>query len=339
MTLLEKGAHQAVNVCVQLKPDEKVVIITDKETLQVADVIKEVAEKISPGNILQFVMENFGERPSDGSHPLKFPSEIKNAMQNADVSFYAAQGAKGELATFRKPMLDFVTENKHIRHAHMININKEIMEIGMNSNYNKVKEITSKIYEAVNKAKYITVTTPAGTDFKAEFSPEIKWIKYDASITERGTWTNLPDGEVATCVYKIEKGTIVVDGVLGDYFDRKYGLLDKNPVTLHIENSRVKKIECTNKALKEDLCEYIKQDENANRIGEFAIGTNIGLTKLIGNLLQDEKFPGIHIAIGHGYPEVTGSGWTSNAHVDGVLKNPTINVDGKIIMQDGKFLI
>jgi leucyl aminopeptidase (aminopeptidase T) len=46
---------------------------------------------------------------------------------------------------------------------------------------------------------------------------------------------------------------------------------------------------------------------------------------IIGNLLQDEKFPGVHIALGHGYPEKTGS--------------PSVEVEGKAIMRDGKFLI
>ena len=60
---------------------------------------------------------------------------------------------------------------------------------------------------------------------------------------------------------------------------------------------------------------------------------------MVGNLLQDEKFPGIHVAFGHGYPEKTGSNWNSDVHVDAVLRNCTITVEDKVIMQDGKFLI
>ena len=47
----------------------------------------------------------------------------------------------------------------------------------------------------------------------------------------------------------------------------------------------------------------------------------------------------IHVAIGHGYPEKTGSGWKSDAHCDAVLKNTTIVVEGQTIMRDGSFLI
>ena len=76
-----------------------------------------------------------------------------------------------------------------------------------------------------------------------------------------------------------------------------------------------------------------------NRFGEFAIGTNVGLTQLIGNLLQDEKFPGVHLALGSPYPDKTGAEWDSKAHNDGILRNPTIAVDGRVIMKDGKFTI
>jgi leucyl aminopeptidase (aminopeptidase T) len=59
----------------------------------------------------------------------------------------------------------------------------------------------------------------------------------------------------------------------------------------------------------------------------------------VGNLLQDEKFPGVHVAIGHGYPEKTGSDWESKAHMDAVLKKTTIAVDGQTIMEAGAFTI
>lgn len=340
MNLFEKGAYQAVNTCVQLKPGEKVVIITDLATKEIADAIKKEVEKVSPGNITMFIMEDFGERPDDGENPLKFPDKIKKALQKADVSFYAAKSKKGEIKTFRHQLLKTVEENKdHLRHAHMPNINPLLMETGMNADYQKIYELTKKVTALVKNARKIRVTTSAGTDFTAEFSPKLRWKACDGMINKPGKKTNLPDGETYTCVDNIKKGKIIVDGILGDHFCKKYGLLEKTPVTLEIENGRVRSVECDNKELKEELIEYMKQDKNADRIGEFAIGTNTALNKLVGVLLQDEKYPGVHVAIGHGYPPETGADWWSDAHADAVMKNPTIKVDGKIIMRDGKFLI
>ena len=55
--------------------------------------------------------------------------------------------------------------------------------------------------------------------------------------------------------------------------------------------------------------------------------------------MQDEKFPGVHIAMGSPYPEKTKAKWDSKVHVDGVIKNTTVFVDGEKIMHKGKYLI
>ena len=135
-------------------------------------------------------------------------------------------------------------------------------------------------------------------------------------------------------------GTIVIDGCLGDFFTERYASLAETPVTVKVENGRALRnsLRCTNDQLRADLSAYVfETDENSSRIGEFAIGTNTGLTKLIYNLLQDEKFPGVHVAFGSPLPGRTGADWDSKAHVDGVIIAPTIHVDGQTLMEKGRF--
>jgi aminopeptidase len=338
MGSIQYGAEQAVKNCVRLAKDEKTVIITDRHAGHIAKEIEKNAEAISPGGARTFVMEDYGERPDDGSTPLAFPTEIGEALAGADVSFYCAAGKKGELQSFRAPMLTAVEANKKLRHAHMPGIDDVLMKTGMSVDYEAVQDMCRKVHDIASIAPEITVSNPAGTQFTATFNTEWRWKISDGNIRAED-WSNLPDGEIFTCVKSIDRGVVVVDGILGDYFSQKYGLLERTPVTLEIEDSRVARVSCANEALAAEFREYMKQDENANRIGEFAIGTNIGLEKLVGNLLQDEKFPGIHIAVGHGYPEKTGSDWSSNAHCDAVLKNTTIVVGDRTIMKDGTFAI
>jgi leucyl aminopeptidase (aminopeptidase T) len=338
MGSIQYGAEQAVKNCVRLVKDEKVVIITDHRAGHIANEIVKCAQGISPGNIQTYMMEDFGERPEDGGNPLEFPDEIGAALADADVSFYSAAGKKGELQSFRVPMLTAVEANPKLRHAHMPGIDDVLMTTGMSVDYAAVQEMCRKVHEIASNAPEITVTNPAGTEFTATFNPDWRWKISDGQIRAED-WSNLPDGEIFTCVKSIDRGKVVVDGILGDYFSQKYGLLENTPVTLEIEDSRVTRVQCDNEALAAEFREYMKQDENANRIGEFAIGTNIGLEKLVGNLLQDEKFPGIHVAVGHGYPEKTGSDWSSDAHCDAVLKNTTIIVSDRTIMKDGTFTI
>jgi aminopeptidase len=331
MGTIEQGVKQAVENCLKVKAGEKAVVITDKETFEVGSAMKAAIEKIA-GRVQFFVMEDFGERPID------YPKAMDEAIKVADVSVYAAQGAKGELQTFRMQMLKAIEANHKLRHAHMIGITPQIMKDGMCSDYGEIQRISRLVYEKVKDASKIRVVTQKGGDFTAKFSPELKWIVSDGDI-QPGHWDNLPDGEVFTSPLTVN-GTVVIDGCLGDFFAERYGSLENTPIIVEVKDGRAVRdsLRCDDEALKEEFGKYVfETDENSNRVGEFAIGTNTGLTDLIYNLLQDEKFPGIHIAFGSSLPGKTGAKWDSKAHVDGVIKNPTIHVDGETIMENGTF--
>jgi leucyl aminopeptidase (aminopeptidase T) len=332
MGTIEEGVKQAIQNCRKVKKGEEVVIITDRETLGIGSALRAAAEKITGKPTRFFLMEDFGARP------IPFPRAIEEALAAADVSIYAAQGAKGELATFRQPMIRTIEANPKLRHGHMIGITSEIMKDGMCSDYKEIQRISKLVYEKVKNARAIRVVTDKGNDFTAEFSPDLKWTVSDGDITP-GHWKNLPDGEVFTSP-KTLNGQVVIDGCLGDFFAERYASLEDTPIRIEVNDGRAQResLQCNNEELRKELEAYVfETDENSSRVGEFAIGTNTGLTHLIYNLLQDEKFPGIHIAFGSPLPGHTGAKWDSKAHVDGVLKNPTIHVDGEPIMTKGKF--
>jgi aminopeptidase len=328
---IEQGVKQAVENCLKVRPGEKALVITDRQTIEIGSALKAAVEKIT-GEVDFFVMEDFGTRP------IQLPDAIKNAIQTADVSVYAAQGAEGELQTFRMPMLRAIEANTNLRHAHMIGITPQIMRDGMCSDYKEIQRISRLVYEKVRNAERIQVITEKGCDFTGFFSPELKWIVSDGDI-QPGKWMNLPDGEVFTCPADV-KGTVVFDGCLGDYFAQMYGSLEDMPITIEVENGRAIKesIECADEQLRQRFTDYLfKNEKNSSRAGEFAIGTNTGLTELIYNLLQDEKFPGIHIAFGSPSPGKTGADWDCKSHIDGVIISPTIIVDDETIMDKGQF--
>lgn len=331
MGTIEQGVRQVIDNCLRIRPGERVVVITDRPTLPIGEALRVAAAKIV-GEVQFFLMEDFGARP------VAFPSLIAEALRNADVSIYAAQGAEGELQTFRKPMLKAVDANPKLRHAHMIGITPQIMTDGMCSDYLEIQRISKQVYDIVHTARAIRVVTAKGCDFTARFSRSLKWIISDGNIRPRH-WTNLPDGEVFTAPATVD-GRVVIDGCLGDYFTERYASLAETPVTVDVRDGCAvrESLRCDNEQLRRELAAYVfETDANSNRVGEFAIGTNTGLTRLIYNLLQDEKFPGVHIAFGSPYPAKTGATWDSAAHVDGVIIAPSIYVDGRTLMDQGRF--
>jgi len=332
MGTIQEGVKQAIENCLKVKEGEDVVIITDRETLEIGSALRAAAEKIAGKAARFFLMEDFGARP------IPFPRPIEEALAVADVSIYAAQGAKGELASFRQPMIRTIEANPKLRHGHMIGITPEIMTDGMCSNYHEIQRISKLVYEKVKNARAIRVVTDKGNDFIAEFTPELRWTVSDGDITP-GHWKNLPDGEVFTSPANLN-GQVVIDGCLGDFFAERYASLEETPIRIQVKDGRAQRdsLQCANEELRREFDAYVfETDENSSRVGEFAIGTNTGLTHLIYNLLQDEKFPGVHIAFGSSYPTKTGATWDSKTHVDGVLRSPSIYVDGEAIMTQGHF--
>lgn len=347
MGTLEYAAKQAIENCLKIKEGERLVIITDEDTLEIGNALKYAAEKITK-NIDFYVLEDFGPR-GDPDNPLKLPEKIKDSLSVADASIYCAIATPpNELHSLRFPIIKHIEERGkkgEIRHAHMPNVKKKIMETGMSADYEEIQRISKKVYDIVKDAKEIRVITEKGTDITAKFerkgAPKLKWTLSDGNLGPGGRFfSNLPDGEVFSSPRYIS-GHVVIDGCLGDVF-KKYGDIEHTPVEMDIKRGRIVEgsVKCDNKQLEEELIKYIfETDDNSNRIGEVGIGTNIGLDEIIGELLQDEKFPGVHIAWGRPCPEHTGAKWDSKVHCDGVMRHPTIIVDGKKIMEKGKYLI
>jgi leucyl aminopeptidase (aminopeptidase T) len=236
----------------------------------------------------------------------------------------------------RMQMTDIVNRRK-IRHAHMVNINRQIMLEGMRADFLKVDRLSEKVVERVRAAKQIRAKTGAGTDLVADVNPNYRWVKTSGIIsTEK--WGNLPGGEVFTTPGEVN-GTFVIDGVVGDYLCAKFGDLKSTPLTIQIKKNRLIEAHSENKELKDDFWAYTHSDENSDRVGEFAIGTNIELKDVIGQILQDEKYPGVHIAFGNPYGAHTGAEWYSSTHIDVVGRKFDIWADDEQIMRAGKFLI
>ncbi len=330
---LDKGAKQAIEVCFDLKSGERAVIITDQETMEVGRALERAARKRTV-QVKLFLLEKYGPRPIE-----KVPEELKQALGKAEVGIFAAQKKGTSKATeveLRKNLRVWAN-NHRARYANMPGVTKEVMETGMNIDQKRLWDVTRRIFEQVKNCQEIRVKTEKGTELKANFSPRLKWVASDSDfrkLPQKGT--NLPGCEVFTCPARVE-GKAVIDGILGDYLV-EYGSLDKTPMIWTIKNSRVIKAECENKELEKEFKRYIKADKNANRIGEFAMGTNIGLKKMIGVMLQDEKFPSVHMAVGNSYPDRTKAKWGSKVHCDGIMKKTDVWVDGQQIMEKGQYL-
>jgi leucyl aminopeptidase (aminopeptidase T) len=324
-----EGARNGVFTCLAVQPGERCVLVTDVRDREIAAALAEQF-LLAGARLTPFVLENLATRPLSG-----LPAPIAAALELADVSCFAASAEQGELA-MRMPMTDIINRRR-IRHAHMVNITPRIMREGMRADFVQVDALSRWVLERLKPAREVSVRSAAGTDLRATFDSAIRWIKTSGIIT-REKWNNLPGGEVFTAPMRVD-GVFVCDGVLGDWLAPKYGDMRDHPLAVTIEDSRIVDIECPRRDIADDFRAYTGAHANSNRVGEFALGTNIALSDVIGQILQDEKIPGVHIAFGHPYAEHTGADWTAPTHIDIVGRRADVAIDGEPIMEASRYLL
>jgi aminopeptidase len=145
---------------------------------------------------------------------------------------------------------------------------------------------------------------------------------------------NFPDGEVFTGPHEDS-----VNGWVRFSYPAIYQGREVSGVQLWFQDGRV--VKATAQKNKDFLLSVLATDPGARVVGEFAIGTNYGITRFSRNILFDEKIGGtFHLAVGAGYPD-TGALNTSAVHWDLIAdaRDAEISADGEVFYRNGQFLI
>lgn len=324
---LMPGAKNAVETCLAIRPGEHVALIADEASRAVAASIASALEA-RDARYIGLLLESFGPRPISAA-----PPDVLNALEVSDAGILCMTPQPGELGA--RMAIVKIVERRQIRYAHMVGVTPEIMQQGMRADYRMVDRLSDKLRERMLRAETLTVKTEAGTSFGAHFDGQLDWVKTSGLISPR-YWSNLPAGEVFTTPATVD-GTFVCDATAGDHFNGKYGDLQSTPMTLTIENARLTEVECERKDLEEEFWSYCHTDENSDRVGELAFGTNLGLSEMIGILLQDEKFPGVHLAFGDPYGSQTHADWKSRTHVDVLTRKCDVWIDDDQVISKGHY--
>jgi len=323
------GAHNAVDTCLAVQRGEHVALVADEASRAVAASLEQALNEAGAAAHC-LLIESVARRPITTA-----PPDILSAYERADAGILCVQPQQGELPA-RMAIVD-VIERRRIRYAHMVGVTPQIMCEGMRADYRQVDRLSTQLCERMQHARALTVRTVSGTDLQATFDRSLAWVKTSGLINPR-YWSNLPAGEVFTTPASVD-GTFVCDGTAGDYFNAKYGRLDRTPLVLEIREGRLMSAECERDDLQRDFWSYCHTDENSDRVGELAFGTNLGLREMIGILLQDEKVPGVHLAFGDPYGSQTHANWKSRTHVDVLTRHCDVWIDDEQVIANGQYLL
>lgn len=318
LSKLDSACLIAIRDCMGTKPDEKILVITDEQKREIGLALHENAIRLGYYSLL--VEMKSGK--INGEEP---PAVVAELMQKFDVVLCPTAKSLTHTNARRSASANGV------RVATFPGITKDVMIRGMNANYKKIAALSIKLKEILEKGKYIRVTAPAGTDIS--FSIEGRTAYASKGLFHaKGESGNLPTGETFLApVEGTANGIFVVDGSMAGL-----GLIKNANIRIEVENGYATKISGGTLARK------LKQQLNAAgkdayNIAEFGIGTNDS-AKLSGVLLEDEKVMGtIHIALGNNVS--MGGSINVPIHLDGVVKKPTVWLDDKLLMKEGKLLV
>lgn len=306
---LEIAAENIVTQNMNIQLLEKVLILTDTKMTKFGKAIYDAAKKINLDTNLLMMPPT----PENGAEPNVV---VANAMKAADVVIAPTYKSLSHTKARRE------ANKAGARIATMPDVSEHsFLHGGLTADYQIITELVNKMYYALKGKTKVKVESKNGTNVDFEIGEMI--LDRDTGILHNaGQFGNLPAGEVDTAPNEGSTNGIVV-------FDDLNGFGKK--IKLKISNGSVD--ETDNQKLEEAFSRMPK----ARNIAEFGIGAN-PKAKVIGNTLEDEKVLGtIHIALGNnmsygGRPDV-------QFHKDGIIEEPTVTVDGRLIIRNGKWLI
>jgi leucyl aminopeptidase (aminopeptidase T) len=216
------------------------------------------------------------------------------------------------------------------RVATLPGITEDCMVRCLAADYDRIAAVTHRITAQLTAGKLAHLTCPNGTDLRLPLEG-VNAIASTGLIREPGQGGNLPSGEAyLRPVEGATEGVLVVDGSMADV-----GLLEDQVIRVEIAAGLAARFSGGPAA--EQLARLLDAHGPRGRnVAELGVGTNDRAT-LTGMVLEDEKVAGtVHVAFGNN----VGMGGTVNVpiHLDGVLRRPTLVVDGVTIVRDGRLL-
>jgi aminopeptidase len=316
---LLKAAGIALKDCLKLQRDESLLIVTDTKLREIGEALREAALQL--GNDPVLIQTEVRSR--DGEEP---PEPVPSAMAGSRVVVAPTARSLTHTAARR----DACAAGARV--ATMPGILRETMIRCLNADYYAIAERTKRATDLLTAGKLLRVTTAAGTDITLPIEG-IGAIASTGLIHEPGGFGNLPSGEAYLMpVEGSSAGVFVVDGSMAGI-----GALDAGePIRIRVEKGSA--VEISGGAKAAALRAKLEPlGARAFNVAEFGIGTN-DAARITGSILEDEKVMGtIHIALGNNIS--MGGTVDVPVHLDGIVKSPTVELDGRLIMENGTLLI
>lgn len=316
MKKCEYAAHKIINKCLGIQKNESVLILATEQQLKVAQLVQKYGLKKTKNTFLLScppILSNKEMHPSIGS-----------LMKSVNVVIAATSPSISHTQARRNAC------RAGVRIASLPNITMETFCRIADCNFDKISQQSQKLADILSFAKKVHVVSQNGTDLIIPISKR-KGYADRGILNVPGAFSNLPAGEASIAPDDgLCEGRLVVDSGM----ELIPG--DKDTLIIDIKKGRAARITGGN-AAKRLRTKLGKFGPNSRIVAEFGIGANSS-AKICGSSLEDEKVLGtIHVALGNN----VSFGGTNDVgiHLDGVVFNASVNIDGRQILKNGEYIL
>jgi leucyl aminopeptidase (aminopeptidase T) len=315
-----EGARKLVDVIGNVQAAETVLIVTDTEKLEIAHPVATAAISVG-ANVTITVMTPLADHGSDP------PGPVAAAMSAADVVFAATT-----VSLFHSRARQQATEIG-VRFCNMVDYRPWMLRTGgLRADFLAMVPLVERLSSDLSRAKNVHVTSPAGTDITFSIDGR-EGMPQRGVARAPGQVCSPPDIEAAAGpVEGTANGVIVVDGSIPH---RLIGVVDE-PIRLTLESGQVTQVEGGYQAgiLSQLWAAY--GTASVYNLAELGLGLNPE-ARICGAMLEDEGAYGT-VHFGFGDNRSYGGNVAAPLHLDAVIRQPTLRLDGQTILMDGEIV-
>jgi leucyl aminopeptidase (aminopeptidase T) len=313
---LDRAVKTVVRQCMGISPGEEVLVVCNPVTEEIGALMRIEAQ----GEGADATLAVISERDSAAAEP---PRPVAAAMAAADVVLAPTIQSLSHTAA-RK-----VASEEGVRIGSLPGVTEEMLGRLMTGDLEEIRRRGWAVVTALNRGSEARITCPNGSNLRIGLEGRLGIV--DAGeLGNRAAFGNLPCGEGFIAPLEgTTEGTLVVDGSIASL-----GLLEA-PVSLTIREGHLVEATGEDGAALMDLLTVHGPD--GTNVAELGIGTNEEAI-LTGNILEDEKILGTcHLAFGAS--AAIGGTVQVPVHLDCVVLEPTIEIDGETIVSGGDLLV
>jgi leucyl aminopeptidase (aminopeptidase T) len=313
---LDRAVKTVVRQCMGISPGEDVLVVCNPVTEEIGALMRIEAQ----GDGADATLAVISERDSAAAEP---PRAVAAAMAAADVVLAATIQSLSHTEA-RKAASD-----AGVRVGSLPGVTEEMLTRLMTGDLEEIRRRGWAIVTALNRGSQARITCPHGSDLRIGLEGRLGTV--DAGeLGNKGAFGNLPCGEGFIAPLEgTTEGTLVVDGSIAEV-----GLLE-TPVSLTVREGHLVAATGSDGARLMEL--LTAHGIDGTNVAELGIGTNEEAI-LTGNILEDEKILGTcHVAFGAS--AAIGGTVQVPVHLDCIVLEPTIEVDGETIVSGGDLLI